>query len=136
MLRGLVVMLGAVMLLAMAPLASDAHTVSLPTKTSRAKLPRGDLNRGQRVIIFGKVSADDATCFAGVTVSLQRRVPGADRVLETKLTNPDGEYWFLRRARGDQRLYVLFPGFVDVSSGHSHTCGGSVSREVLLNVVK
>jgi hypothetical protein len=117
-----------------APSTSLAHNVSIGTTVSRAKLPRGPVGPGQRVIVFGRVGAIDPTCNALVAVELLRRVPGPDRVLEGDTTDSDGEYSFLRRPRGDQRLYVRFAGFQDVVTGHSHTCGGSASREILLRV--
>jgi hypothetical protein len=127
----IVVLVAAVMAF---PGVSAAHTVSITTKVSKAKLPRGALRPGQRVIVFGKVGAVDAVCKSLVSVQLMRRVPGADRVLQSDVTDAEGEYYFLRRPRGDQRVYVRFAGFQDITPGHSHTCGGSVSSEFLLDV--
>jgi hypothetical protein len=118
------------------PATSLAHNVSIGTTVSRAKLPRGPVGAGQRVIVFGRVGAVDPTCNALVSVELLRRVPGPDRVLEGDTTDADGEYFFLRRPRGDQRLYVRFAGFQDVVTGHSHACGASASREILLRVAR
>jgi hypothetical protein len=140
MLRRIVVILGSLLILGAVPTASEAHDVSTGTKISKSKLPRGGLRAGQRVIIFGRVAAIDAACYAGVTVNLNRRVPGADRILQTDITDPEGEYFFLRRPRGDQRLYTSFLGFdkvfTDSTGTHHHTCGGSASPEFRLNVVK
>jgi hypothetical protein len=116
------------------PGVSGAHNVSIGTKVSKSKLPRGALRPGERVIVFGRVGAIDAVCNSLVSVELMRMVPGADRVLESDVTDAEGEYYFLRRPRGDQRVYVRFAGFMDVTAGHIHTCGGSVSRGFLLNV--
>jgi hypothetical protein len=117
-----------------APAPTQAHNVSLGTTVSRAKLPRGPVEPGNRVIVFGRIGAVDAVCKTLVNVELLRRVPGPDRVLEADSTNANGEFSFLRRPRGDQRLYVRFAGIADVVTGHSHLCGGSVSRELRLNV--
>jgi hypothetical protein len=130
--RSLVVVVLAV--LVAIPAASSAHTVSLPTKISRAKLPRETLRPGQRVIVFGQLTAIDVVCESGLPVRLMRRVPGNDRVLETDHTDTEGEYSFLRRPRGDQDLYVRFDGVQDVVPDHLHTCAGAVSREIKLNV--
>lgn len=136
--RRLLVILGSLLALVAVPTTSHAHDVSAGTKISRAKLPRGNVGPGHRVIVFGSVSSIDAACYAGVTVNLYRRVPGPDRVLETDLTDPEGEYFFLRRPRGDQRVYSTFAGldqvFTDSAGTHHHTCGGSASRELDLNV--
>jgi hypothetical protein len=73
-------------------------------------------------------------CNAAVNVELLRRVPGADRVLESDTTNAAGKYYFHRRARTDQRVYVRFVGFQDIVAGHSHTCGASVSKQFRIRV--
>jgi hypothetical protein len=116
------------------PGVSAAHNVTIGTKVSKSKLPRGALRPGQRVIVFGRVGAIDAVCKSLVSVELMRKVPGADRVLQSDVTDAEGEYYFLRRPRGDQRVYVRFAGFQDIVADHSHTCGGSVSSEFMLDV--
>jgi hypothetical protein len=63
-----------------------------------------------------------------------RRVPGNDRVLQTDMTDTEGEYSFLRRPRGDQRLYVRFVGLQEVVPDHLHSCAASVSKQFDLNV--
>jgi hypothetical protein len=135
MVRRLLALTGILLsLVLMVPAPAQAHNVSIGTTISRAKLPRATVGRGQRVIIFGRVGAIDPTCNALVTVELMRRVPGSDRVLEGDTTDGDGEYYFLRRPRNDQRVYVRFTGFQEVVAGHNHACGGSASREIRLNV--
>jgi hypothetical protein len=114
--------------------SSLAHNVTVGTRTSRSKLPRGPVNAGQRVAVFGRVAAQDSVCKDFVVVELLRRVPGPDRILGSTTTDGDGDYFFLRRPRGDQELYVRFAGFHDVVAGHDHTCGGSVSRVIFLGV--
>jgi hypothetical protein len=116
------------------PGVSAAHTVSITTKVSKAKLPRGAVRPGQRVIVFGRVGAVDAVCKSQVTVELMRRVPGADRVLQSDVTDAEGEYYFLRRPRNDQRVFVRLETFQDITPGHSHACAGSASSEFLLAV--
>jgi hypothetical protein len=116
------------------PTGSTAHTVSSATKISSAKLPRGSLRSGQRVIVFGQLTALDAACESGRSVQLMRRVPGNDRVLETDSTDTEGEYSFLRRPRGDQRLYVRFVAVQEVIPEHLHSCAASVSKQFELNV--
>jgi hypothetical protein len=117
-----------------APAPTQAHNVSLGTTISRAKLPRAPVEPGNRVIVFGRIGAVDQVCKALVSVELLRRVPGPDRVLEADTTDANGEYSFLRRPRGDQRVYVRFEGITDIITGHSHVCGATVSRELRLNV--
>jgi hypothetical protein len=132
--RRTVALMGVLAALVAIPAVSSAHNVSLPTKISRAKLPRETLRPGQRVIVFGQLTAIDVVCEAGLPVRLMRRVPGNDRVLETDTTDTEGEYSFLRRPRGDQSLYVSFAGIQDVVTGHLHTCAGAVSKQIELNV--
>lgn len=132
--RRLVAVAGILLALIALPVSSMAHSVSLGTKLSRTKLPRQVLRPGQRVVIFGQLSAVDAVCESGLPIQLVKRVPGADRTLETDITDTEGEYSFLRRPRGDQRLYVSFDGIESVVTDHLHTCGGAVSKEILLKV--
>jgi hypothetical protein len=116
------------------PTGSGAHTVSSATKISKAKLPRGTLGPGQRVIVFGRLTGLDPVCESGRPVQLMRRVPGNDRVLQTDMTDTEGEYYFLRRPRGDQRLYVRFVGLQEVIPDHLHSCAASVSAQFDLKV--
>jgi hypothetical protein len=129
-----IALLGVLAVLVAIPAGSSAHTVSSATKISSAKLPRGSLRTGQRVIVFGRLTALDAVCESGRSVQLMRRVPGNDRVLETDSTDTQGEYFFLRRPRGDQRLYVRFVGVQEVIPDHLHSCAASVSKQFELNV--
>lgn len=55
-------------------------------------------------------------------------------MLETDVTDTEGEYSLLRRPLGDQRLYIRFGAIQDVLSGHLHVCAAAVSREVMLPV--
>jgi hypothetical protein len=124
-------LLGSILML---PGPSSAHTVSVGTTISKSKLPRGPISPGRRLIIFGRVGSVDEACKAFVSVELMRRVPGPDRVLQSDTTDAEGEYFFLRRPRTDQRVYVRFAGFQQVVAGHDHTCGGSASRQFRLRV--
>jgi hypothetical protein len=130
--RVLALVIGLFCLMLSAP--SYAHDVSIGTRVSKSKLPRGSLSPGQRVIVFGRVGAVDEACKSFVLVELMRRIPGPDRVLQGDATDAEGEYMFLRRPRSDQRLYVRFAGFQQVVAGHDHMCGGSASRQFRLNV--
>jgi len=132
--RRIVALIGILMVVVALPTGLSAHTVSSSTKISKAKLPRGTLGPGQRVIVFGRLTALDAVCEAGRPVQLMRRVPGNDRVLQTDMTDTEGEYYFLRRPRGDQRLYVRFVGVQEVIPEHLHSCAASVSAQFDLKV--
>ena len=112
-----------------------AHDVALTPNVSRTKVPKGGLERGDLVVVIGRVKTSDPTCFAGVTVELVRTIQNAgERVLQVKPTNAEGEYWFKRRVRKDQRWFVRFPGFQSIVAGHSHTCGADVSKGIRIRV--
>jgi hypothetical protein len=112
-----------------------AHDVALTPNVSRTKVPKGGLERGELVVVVGRVKTTDATCFAGVTVELVRTIQNVgERVLETTTTNGQGKYWFKRRARRDQRWFVRFPGFQSIVTGHSHTCGPDNSKGIRIRI--
>jgi hypothetical protein len=114
---------------------AGAHDVALTPSVSRTKQPKGALEKGDQVVLIGKVSTSDPTCFAAVTVELVRTIQNVgERVLGTTTTNTQGKYWFKRRVRKDQRWFVRFDGFQSVVAGHSHTCGFAVSKGVRIRV--
>jgi len=116
------------------PARPGAHTVVLTPKVSRTKIPKGAVERGDVVVILGRVATSDSTCFAGVLVELVRIRQGVEKILEVDQADAQGEYAFKRRPRRDERLFARFPGFVEVVAGHSHTCGAAVSRVVRIRV--
>jgi hypothetical protein len=114
---------------------AGAHDVALTPSVSRTKVPKGALEKGDLVVLIGKVSTTDPTCYAGVTVELVRTIQNVgERVLGTTTTNSQGKYWFKRRVKKDQRWFVRFPGFQTVVAGHSHTCGLAVSKGVRIRI--
>jgi hypothetical protein len=117
------------------PGPASPHDVALTPNVSRTKVPKGGLERGDLVVVIGRVSTTDPTCFAGVTAELVRVVQNVgERVLQVKTTSAEGEYWFKRRVRKDQRWFVRFPGFQSVVAGHSHTCGAAVSKGIRIRI--
>lgn len=121
-------------ILALAPASSDAHDITLATSLSRFKVPGGTTERGDKVVILGRLKSADPTCYGGITVGLYRVQATGHRLLARDLTDGQGEYAFERRPRRDQTIYVKFDGFMQTVTGHSHTCGGSTSREVNVRV--
>jgi hypothetical protein len=131
----MVALTAATVLLVGLPGEVGAHDVSLTPNVSRTKVPKGALDRGGLVVVIGKVSTSDATCFSGVTVELVRTIQNVgERVLEATTTNGQGKYWFKRRVKKDQRWFVRFPGFQSIVAGHSHTCGLAVSKGVRIRI--
>jgi hypothetical protein len=117
------------------PAEVGANDVSLTPSVSRTKVPKGALDRGNLVVVVGKVSTTDPTCFAGVTVELVRTIKNVgERVLLSTTTGGNGKYWFKRRVRKDQRWFVRFPGFQSIVAGHSHTCGLAVSKGIRIRI--
>lgn len=109
---------------------SSAHTFSAGTSLSSRDVPSGAVDKGDRVLVFGKLKSAQATCRAGETVELRRK----SRTLGTDVTDAEGEYRFRIRVRKDMRVFVQFDGSVETSYGHSHTCRGSNSKSVFINV--
>lgn len=96
--------------------------------------PAGTVSPGERVVIFGKVKSGQDVCKAGREVQLMRRQPGPDKLLETDVTDGDGEYRFVRRPRKDQTVYTRLARFFESSYGHSHECLRATSRDLFIDV--
>jgi hypothetical protein len=112
-----------------------AHDVALTPSISRTKVPKGGLDRGDLVVVVGRVKTTDPTCFAAVSVQLVRVIQNVgERVLKETSTNAGGNYWFKRRVRKDQRWFVRFPGFQSIVAGHSHTCGDAASKGIRIRI--
>jgi len=117
------------------PGPASPHDVALTPNVSRTKVPKGGLERGDLVVVVGRVKTTDPTCFAGVTVELVRTIQNVgQRVLETTATNGQGKYWIKRRVRKDQRWHVRFPGFQSIVTGHSHTCAAAASKGIRIRI--
>lgn len=125
------------LLLVGTPGSVSAHDVSLTPNVSRTKVPKGELQRGDLVVVLGRVRTSEPTCYAGVTVELVRTIQNVgQRVLKSTTTSSNGEYWFKRRVRKNQRWFVRFPGFQSIVEGHSHTCGGAVSKGIRVRIAR
>ena len=111
-----------------------AHVFSADTSIRARMVPSGTVTKGERVLVFGRLRSGQAVCRQGKTVQLMRRRPGADTVLRSDTTDAEGEYRFRIKARKDMTVYVAFRGSVESSYGHSHTCRGSSSRGLQVNV--
>jgi hypothetical protein len=133
--RALVAVTAATFLMMGVPSEVGAHDVALTPSVSRTKVPKGALERGDLVAVVGTVRTSDSTCFAGVTVELVRVVQNVgERVLKSTTTGGNGNYWFKRRVRKNQRWFVRFPGFQTVVAGHSHTCGLATSKGIRIRI--
>jgi hypothetical protein len=123
-------LIAAVLGLLLTPLSAGAHVSTAPTSLSIKKAPGPPIDRGDKVVVFGKVKSADANCRAGKTIHLFRKKRGPDRRLGKDLTDAEGEYRFKLRPRRSMRLYTRFRGSVATSYGHSHTCTASKSKTI------
>jgi hypothetical protein len=112
---------------------AGAHTfVSQPT-VGIDKSPAGPTDRGDRVVIFGKVKGRNL-CTDGRVVRLVRSPSLSNQPVDTDRTDNEGEYRFVLFPRTDGSFYVRLPGLHDTSYGHSHRCRGDRSPSVIVNV--
>lgn len=116
------------------PLSASAHVSTAGTSLTIKKAPGPPVDKGDKVIVFGKLKSGDATCRTGKTVNLFRKKPGPDRNLGSDLTDAEGEYRFKLRPNKTMKLYTRFNGTVTTSYGHSHTCQASRSRTIPVKV--
>jgi hypothetical protein len=110
--------------------SSLAHVLNTNTSLTIRRIPGGDVEKGTRVLIFGKLKSSQAGCRSGESVKLQRK----GRLLRTDRTDAEGEYRFKLPIRKDSRLSVVFDGSIETSYGHSHGCNASRSRSLLIDV--
>lgn len=121
---------------ALAPSSAEAHDLTSTTSLTRFKVPAGKTERGDKIVLFGRLRSADPTCHAGIVVGLYRAERSGHRLLARDATDGEGEYLFPRRPRRNQTIYVKFEGFVQSLPGHSHNCGGSLSRRVNIRVMR
>jgi hypothetical protein len=111
-----------------------AHVFTAGTTLSIKKSPGPPIDRGDKVVVFGKLKSAQRDCRADETVILFRKKRGPDRRLGTDQTDNEGEYRFKLRPRRSMRVYTRFSGSVQTSYGHSHTCTASRSKTIRLRV--
>jgi hypothetical protein len=111
-----------------------AHTFVAGTSLTINKVPGGSVNKGTTVVIYGKLKSSHAFCREDQVVRLMKVRPGSDKLLHKDRTDAEGEYLFVRTAKKDQKLYTKFKKVTETSYGHSHTCKGSRSKTIKINV--
>lgn len=116
------------------PLSAGAHVSTAGTSLSIKKAPGPPIDRGDKLVVFGKLKSSDATCINAKTVNLFRKKRGPDKNLGSDLTDAEGEYRFKLRPRRSMKLYTRFNGTVTTSYGHSHTCQASQSKTIRARV--
>jgi hypothetical protein len=129
------VIVGVFFLTTVAVAVAVADVIEATTSLTIQKIPRGATNKGAAVVIAGKLKSARATCRANKVVKLMKVRLGPDRLLATDITDSEGEYFFIRHPRADQRVYTRFSGTVFTSYGHSHTCLKDRSRNRFINVL-
>lgn len=125
---------GLVSLLVLVGGVANAHVANIGTSLGVQKSPKGAVDPGKRVLLFGKLKSAMVECRADQQVKLFRKRPGPDRRIGTTVTDGEGEYLFRRRFGADASVYTRFQGAVEASYGHSHTCQPSRSRNLRINV--
>lgn len=126
--------LSALLGLLLAATSAQAHVVTAPTTLTIKKAPGPPVDKGDKVLIFGRLNSSEAACRAGEVVQLFRKKRGPDKRIGTDVTDAEGEYRFKLRPERSLRLYTRFDGSVDSNYGHSHTCQGSQSETVRVKV--
>jgi hypothetical protein len=112
----------------------SAHPFVASPSLSIGKVPSGTTSPGERVVIFGKVHSGRQLCKEDRVVRLFKVRPGADRLLARDRTDAEGEYGFVRRPGGDQRVYTRIGRLHEVSYGHDHLCRAARSNNLRINV--
>lgn len=130
-----VFLIGLVAASAAFPAFAAAHLVDERTRLSINRVPARLVSPGARVVIFGRLrSAAGQTCTRRKVIRLMLMRRGPDRLLARDVTDAEGEYRFVRRPRGDQRVYARFSGSFESNYGHQHACHSDNSRTIFINV--
>ena len=112
-----------------------AHNFQRTTWIEGHKVPEGTTAPESPVVIWGKVHSGRSLCIRNRVVLLRRvATPGPDPIIERDVTDRQGEYLFVRRPTHDQRVYAKVKRLDATSTGHSHTCFASRTRNILLDV--
>lgn len=131
--RKYVVAVVAVLALAFAAVAA-AHVWTASPRLTIGKVPSGTIDRGDRVVIFGRIRSGRAFCKRNRVVSLFRVRSGPDRFVRRDITDREGEYRFILRLRRDRAFYTRIGRLVHTSYGHRHVCRSDRSRTIRINV--
>ena len=112
-----------------------AHTFVANTALTIHKVPGGSVKKGTTIVIYGKLKSSRAFCHRNRVVDLMKVRKGNDKVLDKDRTDGEGEYLFVRQATKDEKVYTKFKKLVQAPSyGHSHTCNGSRSETIKIDV--
>jgi hypothetical protein len=129
--RRLAVMLLSPLLVLIPTQGSNAHVSSDGTNLrARVRPPGGIVERGDRVLVIGRLRSSEIGCRLTEVVELKRR----SRVLDTDQTDPEGRFRLGFRPRRSQKVFVTFQGSVETSYGHFHECRPSVSERLRITV--
>jgi hypothetical protein len=112
---------------------STAHVSRIDTTLSIDRLPSGQVDSGDRVLVFGKLRPK--RCADGQTVTLRRVSPGRDKVLGRDRLDGDGEYGIRFRPTDDMKVYTkVGPATIRNNYQHNHRCRGDRSPKIRINV--
>jgi hypothetical protein len=125
---------GVILLSAIAMPNALAHTFVAGSTISIASTPKGPVEKGTDVLIFGKVGSDHSSCKKGRVVELFKVRSGHDKLLGKDRTDADGEYGFRRTIKRNQAFRTKVLRRLDTSYGHSHDCKGAGSSKLVIQV--
>ena len=115
---------------------ATAHTFVASTSLTIHKVPSGKVAKGTTMVVYGKLKSDHKVCREDQLIKLMKVRQGEDKVKAKDRTDTEGEYFFTFNAKKDQKLYTKFSKVVETSYGHSHTCKGSTSKTIKIDVKK
>lgn len=112
---------------------SSAHRELIRTTLSINLSPRGPVNAGEEVLVFGELMPK--RCWLGQAVTVYKSQPKPDPVLGLDTLNSHGEYSVTINPTSDVRIYALVESaFIVNGSGHTHKCMGDRTRIIRIDV--
>ena len=109
-----------------------AHSVTFQTSLSIHRSPRGAIERGTNVGIFGALRSGKKACTTNSVVKLIQVGKG---VVARDRTGARGRYSFTRKIRHTHNWRTRFEGKVlNGVHPHNHVCASSASRKIRIPV--
>lgn len=110
-----------------------AHDFSVKPRLSLHKVPKGEVDPGDKVVVHGDIKSKKL-CRRDRVVTLFEVTPGSDRKIDTDRSDRDGEFGFRLHPDDDMTVYAKIKKLVDRNYNHNHVCRKARSDNLNIRV--